>query len=652
VELAVRPLRVLLVEDDGFDADLTIERLKSVRPDCVCTVVDHEAAFVAALDSGEFDLVLSDFALPSFSGLEALSLARRLRPELPFIFVSGVLGEEHVVDMLKLGATDYVVKGRMERLPLVVERALAEVAERKRRLEFERALRESETLYSRLVESLQDHAVILLSLDGAIRSWNGAAHTAFGWTHDEVRGRNAALLFGADASAQQLLAEHLARARADGQSSEDRWMRRKDGGAFYSANVFTALRDADGSVGGFAMIARDDTAKRQADEAVRAAKNEAEHANQAKNRFLAVLSHELRTPLTPLLAVAHIMQNVPDLPPRVAQLVPMIKRNVELEARLIDDLLDLTSIERGKLTLHTAPLDLHATLRDALEMSAGEIERKRLQLELRLDAARSVTVADDARLQQVFSNLIRNAVKFTPEGGRILIETANQGEDGFTLAVTDSGIGIAPEALPSIFELFEQGETQINPAYGGLGIGLAIERAMTQHHGGSLTATSDGRGRGARFVVRLPLEPAELAPPPERHVDGVDGFGHDTPREVLVVEDHADVAEAVRAMLETTGCRVQIASSLGEARKALASQRFDLLVCDLGLPDGSGHEVLAISGAQVPAIAMSGYGMEADIRRSAAAGFAAHIVKPFEPQQLYAAMAALATAPEDGERAS
>ena len=157
-------------------------------------------------------------------------------------------------------------------------------------------------------------------------------------------------------------------------------------------------------------------------------------------------------------------------------------------------------------------------------------------------------------------------------------------------------------------------------------------------------------------MVRLPLEETALAPAPPAdgaaRADGVDGFASDTPREVLVVEDHADVAEAVRAMLETTGCRVQIASSLGEARKALASHRFDLLVCDLGLPDGSGHEVLAISGAQVPAIAMSGYGMEADIRRSAAAGFAAHIVKPFEPQQLYAAMAALATAPEDGERAS
>lgn len=640
--VAAQPLRVVLVEDDAFDAELTLQYLRRARPDCRCTVVADERAFVEALQShDDVDLVLSDFSLPQFSGNEALALTRRLRPELPFIFVSGVLGEEHVVDMLKQGATDYVVKVRMERLPLVVDRAMAEVAERSRREATERKLRESETLYGRLVESLQDHAVVLLAPDGTVRSWNEAAHRLFGYAPDEIRGRSAAVLYGPDADARAAFQERLARAAADGKALDDRWLVRRDGSGFYSSGVYTALRDADGSSSGFSMVARDVTESIRAAQALEAAKNEAEQANRAKDRFLAVLSHELRTPLTPLLATAHLLERRADLPAQVAQLVPMIRRNVELEARLIDDLLDLTSIERGKLALQSAPVDLHATLESALAMSAADIEGKQLDLRLQLQAERARTIGDDARLQQVYWNLIRNAVKFTPAGGRIVIRTRNEGEH-FVAEVADEGIGIAPEALPRIFNLFEQANVE-GTRYGGLGIGLSIARGLAQHHGGTLSAGSDGLGHGATFTLRLPLaavqaeagnDTAPAAAPPAA-APAVPSCA------VLLVEDHADVAESVRTMLEETGHRVRVAASLREAREALRAGRFDLLVCDLGLPDGHGSTVLSFTDGRVPAIAISGYGMDADIRESRAAGFKAHIVKPFNPAQLHAALATL-----------
>jgi PAS domain S-box-containing protein len=639
---AETPLRVLLVEDDPFDAELTVERLRASRP-CRFTVVDNEAAFVRALRGGEVDIVLSDFALPGFSGTEALALTRRLAPALPFIFVSGVLGEEHVVDMLKQGATDYVVKIRMERLPLVVDRAIAEVRERRWRRDTQRALRESETLYGRVVESLQDHAVILLDADGAIRGWNTAAQKIFGHAADDVRGRRASLLFANGDAAGRAFDVQLERARTDGQALDERWLHRRDGSRFYASSVFTTVRAADGERTGFALIAQDITGRMRAAEALEATKNEAERANQAKNRFLAVLSHELRTPLTPLLAVAHLLEKRTNLPPDVARLVPMIRRNVELEARLIDDLLDLTSIERGKLALQVAPLDLHVTLRNALDMSAAEIERKRLQLSVRLDAEHTATVGDDARLQQVFWNLVRNAVKFTPDGGRVEVQTRNDGEADFVAVVRDSGIGIAPDVLPRIFGLFEQGPRHDGSGFGGLGIGLAIARALTLRHGGSLAASSDGEGRGSTFELRLPLmQPAVGLRPVVAgtlRVAATAETAH-AGSELLLIEDHADVADSVRAMLEADGHRVEVASSLRAAREALAARRFDLLVCDLGLPDGSGYDVLALIDG-VPAIAISGYGMESDIRRSRAAGFAAHIVKPFQPQQLHDAVSAL-----------
>jgi two-component system CheB/CheR fusion protein len=233
-------------------------------------------------------------------------------------------------------------------------------------------------------------------------------------------------------------------------------------------------------------------------------KEAAEAANAAKDRFLATLSHELRTPLTPVLIWAGGMVNQPGLEPEIAEGLEMVCRNVELEARLIDDLLDLTRITRGKLNLHLSAVDAHQLLQHAIEIIRSDIDARKLTLGVKLEATRHIVTVDPSRLQQVFWNILRNAAKFTPRDGTITVETTNPSPDAFVLKITDTGVGIAPEDLGKIFEAFEQ----VGVRREGLGLGLAISKAVIEMHGGKIRAESAGAGQGATFIVELAVTQA------------------------------------------------------------------------------------------------------------------------------------------------
>jgi signal transduction histidine kinase/HAMP domain-containing protein len=353
-------------------------------------------------------------------------------------------------------------------------------------------------------------------------------------------------------------------------------------------------------------------------------------SNLAKDQFLAMLSHELRTPLTPVLASAVALENEPGLSENVHESLQMIRRNVELEARLIDDLLDLTRIDKGKIQLSFEVVNAHTLLQNALEICQAEIDRKHLTPRLDLAAEKVYLRADPARLQQIFWNLINNAVKFTARDGQISISTNDDTGDRLRIEIADTGLGIEPESLPKIFDAFEQGgRTQL----GGLGLGLAISKRLVEAHSGTITAESAGRNKGAKFTLIFPVcekvdAQAPLAVSPRA--------AHHRAMRVLLVEDHEDTKQSLTKLLRLRGYYVESASNVQSALDLIAQDQFDVLISDLGLPDGSGIDLIrrVQSDRPVLGIALTGFGMEEDIRKSREAGFKHHLVKPIDLNKL------------------
>lgn len=352
-------------------------------------------------------------------------------------------------------------------------------------------------------------------------------------------------------------------------------------------------------------------------------------ANEAKDQFLAILSHELRTPLSPVFTILGSMEGRSDLPQDIAEDVEVMRRNLQLEARLIDDLLDLTRIVKGKVPFHWENVDAHSLIRGALGTSRGEIERKEIDVVLHLDAQNHHVYGDGARLQQVLWNLLSNAVKFSKARGTVEIVSRDAG-DMLEIAITDGGMGIAAPAMMKIFEPFVQADTRISHQYGGLGLGLAISRNIVDAHGGSIQASSDGPGRGATFTISLKLATKEESPRSITSAPAPDAG--DEPIRILLVDDHEDTRVMYARILKRQGHDVYTASNCADALKLSSSTEFDVLVSDLGLPDGHGHDLMRQMRERGPVkgIALSGYGMENDLERSKDAGFAMHLTKPVE----------------------
>ncbi len=360
-----------------------------------------------------------------------------------------------------------------------------------------------------------------------------------------------------------------------------------------------------------------------------AGRAEAEAANAAKDRFLAMLSHELRTPLSPVLHTVSLLEDSTDDPRVWREGLEVIRRNVQLEARLIDDLLDLARIRNGKLKLQLEAADVHEVLRRALEICRPSLTARHLMVETHLDATRTSMQADPARLQQVFWNLISNAVKFTPENGSLIVSTHDEG-DMVCVAITDTGAGIERDILGHIFNAFEQAAPR---GSAGLGLGLAICKAVAEFHGGTIGAESAGPGKGSTFRVRLPV--AEITAGPSPQEETTEPARGAMPLRLLVVEDHRDTAETLCRLLIRRGHIVKSAHSCAAALETAHSSRFDVVVTDIGLPDGNGVDLFRQLREQsgnrdLLGVALSGFGMDEDLARSQAAGFVEHLTKPVD----------------------
>jgi len=500
-------------------------------------------------------------------------------------------------------------------------------------------LQQQKDLLGVTLSSIGD-CVLVTDKEGRITFMNPVAEEITGWKLNEAVGHPATEVF-------RILNEHT---RAPVESPIDKVLRegvivglanhtlliRKDGSEIPIDDSGAPIRDGRGGIRGVVLVFRDFTQQKRAEQELLVAKDAAETANKAKDQFLAMLSHELRTPLTPVLATLNLWEASEEIPPALRGDVEMLRRSIELEARIIDDLLDLTRIARGLLSFSPENTDVHSLIEFLVGLSQSELQNKVLKLTLKLDASRHHVYTDAARLQQVLWNVLRNAIKFTDQGGVITVTTSNDAQDRIAITFHDTGIGMTPDTLSKLFIPFEQADPTRNQRYGGLGLGMAISSALVDLLEGELHAESPGLGFGSTFTVTFPAvdpavdgsEPLRMSPKSQEKV------------RLLLVEDHGDTARALARLLENRGFTTKIAPSITTALETIEREEFDLLLCDLGLPDGTGMDLIrkVRERHKTPAIALTGFGMQEDVERAQSAGFDAHLTKPVNLQKLEATM--------------
>ncbi len=620
---------ILVIEDNpdmnSFLAETISEEYR------VATAFDGHEGLQKALQLRP-DLILTDMMMPRMSGEEFVREVR-CRPEMegvPIVLLTARADNNLHVKLLNEGVMSYLNKPfSAEELRAKVRRLITE------HRRSQASLRKAYSLLHAVTEGIGD-AVFVKDVKGRYLMINSAGARNMNCEKDKILGQTDEKFFSPDVVQTIREVDQSVIATGNPRSWEQERVIEGKKQLFHITKI--PHRDESGKISGVMGIARDITAPKKAESELREAKELAEAANKAKDRFLAILSHELRTPLTPVLATVNYMATRDNLPAEFREEMTMIRRNVEMEARLIDDLLDLTRINRGKIELHMEAVDAHATLRRALEICQADIDARQLEVSQAMRAENSFIWADPARVQQVLWNLINNAVKFTPKGGRIALRTRlESGDDEATagrlvVEVADSGVGIAPDVLPRIFSAFEQGERTVTRQFGGLGLGLAISRALVRmHKNATLSAESDGVDKGAKFIVTFPVIAAERV---------LESQKPRTPKkkersnlQVLLVEDHEDTLRMMSKLLKMFGYDVKAASSVDEVRRVSDTTRFDLVISDIGLPDGSGLDVIRHLRQQsanqaIRGIALSGFGMEEDIRKSRQAGFERHLTKP------------------------
>jgi PAS domain S-box-containing protein len=481
-----------------------------------------------------------------------------------------------------------------------------------------------------LVESVTDYAIFLLDTTGRVMSWNPGAERAKGYAASEILGRHFSVFYPAEDREARIPEQLLQRAAREGRVSAQGWRVRKDGSRFWADVVITALRNRSGLLSGYAKVTRDLTDRRRVEEL--------EKAERQTNEFLAMLAHELRNPLAPVRNAVTIMAATPGLPPQVAWSRDVIERQTAQLARIVDDLLDVSRITRGKLRLQSAPIDVEAAIQRAVEASRPLIDARHHRLELDVPAGLAV-YGDMARLTQVFLNILNNAAKYTPERGEIRVHAGVEGND-VVVRVRDTGVGIPQSLIDHVFDLFAQGERTLDRSEGGLGIGLTLARRIVALHGGTIGVRSEGAGRGAEFEVRLPrlAAPAQLSLSGESPKAAVPQV---TRRAILVVDDNVDAANSMAMLLRMGGHEVEVAHDGPTALDRVSAHLPDVVLLDIGLPGMSGYQVAEQLRARydrshdLRIYAMTGYGQAQDRDRSLESGFDGHLVKPVLPDDLF-----------------
>lgn len=504
-----------------------------------------------------------------------------------------------------------------------------------------------------------DDAIVSKTLDGIIRSWNPGAERIFGYSAAEAVGKSINLIIPPELQHEERsILEQLRCGKRVGSIETVRIA--KDGRRLNMSLTVSPVKNAHGEVVGASKVGRDITERKKAEAeretllaSERTARADAERASRAKEEFLATLSHELRTPLNAILGWVHILTKKPPTEDSLKQGLAVIDRNARMQAQLIGDLLDMSRIISGKMRLDVQRVELPVVIEAALDAVRPAAEAKNVRIQSMLEPITDPVHGDPTRLQQVVWNLVSNAVKFTPRGGRVQIVLARVNSH-IELTVSDTGKGIRTEFLPHVFERFRQSDGSPAREHGGLGLGLAIVKQLVELHGGAVMAASDGEGTGSTFTVKLPLaavrrsttETSEVHPiSPQPGVvigesPGLSGVN------VLVVDDEADARDLIQRVLEEAGASVALAGSAEEALRSVDQLSFHVILSDIGMPGRDGYSLMRAirqNGIKAPAAALTAFARSEDRTRALHAGYQTHIAKPVDPTELIAAVAALAS---------
>ena len=616
------PLHVLILEDRPADAELMVEELRKAGFEPQWRRVETERDYLAVLDLS-VDVILSDHSLPQYDSAHALERLKESGRDVPFIIVSGTIGEELAVSLIKMGAADYVWKDRMGRLGQTVVHALEQKRLRDDKRQAEKRIQDSEARFRALIENSTD-VTLLCDAAGGQLYVSPSITRVLGYAPEELLGRNVLDFFHPeDRDRGRCMLREIA--STPGHTDNNVFRRRHKDGTWRWTECSAHNLLHEPAVRAVVVNFHDITARKQAEDLKK--------ADRRKNEFLATLAHELRNPLAPIVNALELIKLAAGNARVIEPALALMERQVNHMVRLVDDLLDLDRIGRGRVELRKERIELATVVQSAVEASHPIIEVHSHALTVTLPHEPTVLIADPIRLAQIISNLLNNAAKYTEPGGHIWLTVERRGGDAL-VSVRDTGIGIAAEHLSTIFEMFSQVAPALERSQGGLGIGLALVRGLVELHGGSIEARSGGIGKGSEFIVRLPLvvvptleqtrEPAE-----DRQVS----FSRKW--RILVADDNQDTANSWAEILKIMGHETRTAYDGLEAFQAAETFRPDLVLLDVGMPKMNGYEIAhkireRFWGEKMVLIALTGWGQEEDRQRSKEAGFDHHLVKPIK----------------------
>ena len=640
-------VRALIIDDNSSDRALALRELKKLFPRLKYEEVIDRTSFTEALERDNFNIVITDYQLCWTTGLKILHQIKKQKPGCPVIMFTGTGSEEIAVSAMKAGLDDYVIKS-----PKHYVRLAAAVRSAWQRWEQKQALQEFKQSYDRFFERVP-LGLYRLNPQGEIIEANSTLAKMLGYKpqHD-LKGTNL-LQYHLEPktylSWQQQLNQNRAVAEFEGQ------MKTKDGQSIWVRHHAIAVRNTHHNLVGYEGAIVDITPNKQAElekiellNRERQARKEAETVNRIKDEFLATLSHELRTPLNAIVGWVQLLRGGMMSEAQRNKAIEVIDRNAKAQNQLINDLLDVSRIIRGTMSLTFKPTDLFSVVMASLDTVRPGAVAKNIEIAIEIEPDLPEVNADEERLQQVFWNLLINSIKFTPIGGRVIISSVIT-ESELAIVITDTGQGIAPDVLPYVFDRFRQAETKSSTrTKGGLGLGLAIVRHFVEMHGGRVTANSAGLAKGATFTVKLPILQSAKTPTQQAHVsDNSNSLPSFAGLTVLVVEDEADSREIITLMLKQCQAKVVVASSVEQALTQYQQHQPDVLISDISLPTQDGYVLIRQirntqkEGVTFWAIALTANVREEDKQKALKAGFNLHLSKPIEPFELVESLAKL-----------